>query len=155
MMFVNLSITGAWEACCTSRSVSVPVADRLALWSGICTVLATKSEDHRLAAFESLASYSLNSLEDSLVEARNTGDTVLLAPRLSRVADDISVIASLPRMLVNANSGPTGSDMMESGCDTSPDTHPIIPESVISVVRRGWPSMLHAADNFSQDEVSP
>lgn len=144
--------TGAWEACFSSTAEGITTADCLVFWSGICSVLATLPEDHRLSAFDSLASCSLRFLDSSISEARNTGIPTPLESRLSKVADSICVLSSLPRTFVNADA--TSNDMMQSGCDTSPDTHPIIPDAVLAIIRRGWPSILFAAENLSGNEVS-
>jgi len=150
-LLIPPSVIGAWEACNASRSESATVADRLSLWGGLCCVLATMAEDQKLAAFESLAACALNSLETTIAEVRGMDPAMIPENKLSRLADDISLLACLPRVLVS--SGPSANDVMQSGCDTTSDAHANIPENLLVVVRRGWPCIMFAAEKLSQDEV--
>ena len=125
------------------------LTDRLGLCEGICCILAAlPDDDKQLTAFESMTSRVLFMLEDSVGKARDSESD----STISYLADSIKLLAALPRTFADACSSNT--DLMESGCDTSPDKHAEIPESLIKIFQRGWPSLELASENYSHFEVS-
>jgi hypothetical protein len=147
------SPTAVWDASyvASDHSDLITIEGRLALSSGLGYILAALPEDQRMDSFEGLAGKSLDRLEKSAREARHTQHSSRLTTALLRLADEIRILSTMSRSFADA--GSPDSDTMESGCDTSPERHAPIPEPVMLIIDKGWPSITHAAAHWADDEV--
>jgi len=105
----------------------------------------------RITAFEGLVSPCLDCLERrsrAVDGSRNRQQTESI---LSRIADEMRLLASISRAFTNA--GSPRQDSMQSGCDTSPDRRAPIPEPILMAIRDAWPRIAHFAANYTYDEV--
>ena len=148
-----LSLLGLWEAAYAAidRSDVVRIDDRVTLCGGLGVVLAALPEDQRMSSFEAMASFPLNRLERLTRFAKNAQSYSQLSPTLPHVGDEIRIISALSRSFADARG--EYSNGMENGYETSPDRLPSIPEGVLQIIRRGWPSIAQAAENWADNEV--
>jgi hypothetical protein len=71
---------------------------------------------------------------------------------LSRVADEIVIFTVMARTFTNACCAHDSS--MESGCNTASVNKIAIPIPLLVIIRKAWPSIVHVAAMYSDNEVS-
>ena len=71
---------------------------------------------------------------------------------LSRIADEIQIFTTMARTFTNACFANDSS--MESGCSTASVRRVAIPASLLAIIRKVWPSIVHVAAMYSNHEVS-
>lgn len=147
----NLLLAALWEASYTAVDCFdvIRVVDRVAVCGGLCYMLAALSDDQQMREFEALASLPLGRLERLTTIAKNSQSFSQLFETLPHVGDEICILSSLSRSFTNARAG------YEIGKKASTDKLAPIPESVLQVIHRGWPSIAYAAANWADEEVSP
>jgi len=129
-----------WEAsyAAIERGDIIHIDDRTTLCSGICNVFALLPDEQRVPALESLAAHALRRLERTPSPVQGIGY-------------EIQLLSSMARSFADAQA--EASDGMESGCDTSPDRRAPIPQPLLDILHRAWPSIAQIAANISGDEV--
>lgn len=154
-----LSVCSAgWEAsyAACNRQDAITIDDRRTLCVAICHVLAALPENQRVRSFHALALPALDCFEKMTTIANNSiaadkGQEEIDSV-LSRVADEINIFTTMARTFTNACFANDSS--MESGCSTSSVRHVAIPAPLLAIIRKVWPSIVHVAAMYSNDEVS-
>jgi len=144
-----------WETsyAAIERSSIISIKDRCALAAGICHVLASLPDDHRIKSFEGMASQPVGLLERLSSTAKDSYTAPSnLSQTLPRIGAEILILSTMARSFATAL-GSGDSDAMESGCDTSPDRLTPIPEPVLQIIHGAWSNITFAAANWVDDEV--
>lgn len=153
---MRLNHIAGWESsyAASNRPGIITVDDRQALCVGICHVLASLPDNQRAKSLHALAMPALDCLETMTRIANQTAasnsNQAQLDAVLSRIADELKILTTMARTFTNAISMNDAS--MESGCRMS-DGHTAIVEPAIAIIRKGWPSISHAASTFNYNEV--
>ena len=121
---------------------------RLALGTGIVHVLKAIAEERRAGMFDEMMSETISRLEEGRKHDLNTKDPLSKAI-LALLADELRLLSGLARAF--SDTGIQGEDAMESD-DTTSQQIPV-PDHVLGIVRQGWPFVVHAAANLSDNEV--
>lgn len=147
----NSLLLDVWKASCLPDN-EMEIADRLALCKGICVVFLSLPAERQAGAFDSFVSCLLDSFETMVVALRVSERSHTFDSGLSKLSTVISVMASLPRMLATA--GNMSNDVMQSGCDTSPDEHSNLAEIITGTLRRAWSNLSIVCENYVHNDVS-
>lgn len=157
-LFFLVPHSAGWEAsyAACNRNKAIEIEDREALCIAICQVLAALPENQRVRSFHALALPALDCFEkmisvaDSAMLAGNNQEEI--GSILGRVADEIRIFTAMARTFADAcfaNDSPT-----ENGHNAASARHVAIPTPLLVITRKVWPSILHVAATYSQNEVS-
>jgi hypothetical protein len=146
-----------WEAsyAACNRPGAISIEDRKALCIAICNVLAALPDNQRVRSFHALALPALDCFEKmssiantaiATSKSQNEIDAIL-----GRLADEAVIFTTMARTFTNACIANDGS--MESGCSTSSERRTTIPQPLLAIVRKVWPSLTHSAATYSHNEV--
>lgn len=113
--------------------------------AGICHVLAALPENQRIRSFHALALPALDCFDKmttianaAFAESKSQEEIDII---LARVADEIHIFTGMSRTFTNACFAHDGS------------TETAIPTPLLVIIRKVWPSIVHTAATYSNDEV--
>lgn len=144
---ISVLMAAGWEAsyaACNRKDV-VTIDDRQAMCVGICHVLAALPENQRIRSFHALALPALDcfdkmtTIANEAVAANKSKEEIDII--LSRVADEILIFTVMARTFTSACYAHDGS------------TETAIPVPLLVIIRKVWPSIVHVAATYSNDEV--
>jgi len=154
----NSAITAlgaGWEAsyAACNRADAIEIEDREALCIAICQVLAALPENQRVRSFHALALPALDCFEKMTARANNSveGDNSQIEAVLDRVADEIRIFTAMARTFADACSANNVST--ETGNSSVSVRRVAIPSQLLVIIRRVWPSIVHIASKYSDNEV--
>jgi hypothetical protein len=101
--------------------------------------------------FESIAACLLDSFETMVTALRVSEGSPTFDSGLSKLAGVLSAMAGLPRVIATASN--LSNDIMQSGCDTSPDKQSKIPDAVSVTLGRAWSSLDFVCENYCRNDV--
>jgi hypothetical protein len=121
--------------------------------AAFCIVISVLPMEQQAPAFDSVTSCLLDSFETMVAALRVSEGSPTFDSFLSKLANVISIMASLPRMIATAGTVSNGG-MMQSGCDTSPHALPKPHGSVVGMLTRSWLSLGYVCENYARNDVS-
>ena len=157
-MYILLPSVAGWEAsyAACNRTDVIKIEDRETLCVAICQVLAALPENQRVRSFHALALPALDCFEKMTSVANSSASADKSQEEfdsiLGRVADEIRIFTAMARTFANACFANDSS--MESGCNTASVRHVAIPAPLLVIIRKVWPSIVHVAAMYSNNEVS-
>ena len=140
-----------WKDSCKPLNTVMTLEDRLAVGAALCTVISVLPMEQQAPAFDSVTSCLLDSFETMVAALRVSEGSPTFDSGLLKLANVISIMASLPRIIATAETASNGG--MQSGCDTSPHTLPKPPGSVLGMLSRSWSSLSYVCENYARNEV--
>lgn len=148
----NLNEAG-WEAsyAACNRPDVITIDDRKALCIGICHVLAALPDNQRVRSFHALALPALDCFE-KMTSVANTSvaggkSQDQIKSILERLADEIVIFSTMARAFINAC---VANDKSLKGITVLPVS---VPGPLVSIARKVWPSLIHVAESYCDDEV--
>lgn len=145
-------LSDIWKESCKPLNTVMTLDDRLAVGAALCTVISALPIERQALAFDSVTSCLLDSFETMVAALRVSEGSPTFDSGLSRLANVISIMASLPRMIATAGTASNGG--MQSGCDTSPHALPKPSGSVVGMLGRSWSSLGYVCENYAGNDVS-